>query len=137
MTDSVVLTDGESQITLHPPEYYSDGHGLHHRVDLVGGPFYGSIDAVSYEGRRGLQSFHRQLVALYENLSGEAALPESYENLKVSLTGNGRGHVTVRADARAYGPISDVRFSFSFQIDQTHLPSIIAAVERLFVTERL
>ena len=129
--DGVMLTDGRNRIFLRPPEPYP-GDGFHHQVDLVGGPFQGAIDASSYEGPKALQPFHRQLVALYQSLKGQAELPDSYDNLKVSLSGDGLGHVTVRADAIT-GDYMDTRLSFTFRLDQTQLPPVIAAVERLFL----
>jgi len=131
MTDEgkgLLLTDGQSRIFMHPPVPYRDGSGLSHKVDLVGGPFGGSIIASSYAGPQTYRSFHRELLELYRNLNGEANLPQSYENLRVSLTGDGLGHVTVRADAVA-GDCMDIRLSFNFRIDQTQLPDVIAAVE--------
>jgi hypothetical protein len=65
--DGVLLTDGHSCIFFHPAVPYSDGHGHHHQVDLIAGPFRGSIDASSYESG-GLRAFHQQLVALYQSL---------------------------------------------------------------------
>jgi len=131
-SDGVLLTDGRSRVFLHPPTPYRDGHGFHHQVDLVGGPFEGSIIATSYEGSRTLGSFHRELVALYRSLKGEAHLPRSYENLRVSLKGDGLGHMTVQADALA-GDCMETRLSFNFRIDQTQLLDVIADVERLFL----
>jgi hypothetical protein len=130
--DGVLLTDGQSRIFLHPPEPYPDGHGYHHQVELVGGPFRGTIDASSYQGPGALRSFHQQLVALYQSLRGEAQLPQSYENLKVLLKGDGLGHISVLVTALA-GDCMDVRLTLAFRVDQTRLPPIIAAVERFFL----
>jgi hypothetical protein len=77
------------------------------------------------------RSFHRELVSLYQSLSGEAHLPRSYDNLKVSLKGDGLGHVTVQVDALA-DDCMDTRLSFNFRVDQTQLLDIVA-VERLFL----
>jgi hypothetical protein len=41
--------------------------------------------------------------------------------------------VSVDADVRDY---MDVQLSFSFSIDQTYLPEIIAAVEEFFLKQR-
>jgi hypothetical protein len=130
--DGVLLTDGEYRVFLHPPEPYAGGHGYHHRVDLVGGPFRGSIDASCYEPPTALRSFHRQLLALYQSLQGEARLPHSYENLKLVLKGDGLGHVNVQVAAVA-GDLRDIHLSFAFRIDQTEVAPIIAAIERLFL----
>jgi hypothetical protein len=135
MTDEgegLLLTDGRCRIFMHPPRPYRDGHGFSHKVDLVGGPFGGSIIASSYAGPQTYGSFHRELLGLYRSLTGEASLPRSYENLRISLKGDGLGHLTVQADAVA-GDCMDIRLSFNFRIDQTQLPDVIAAVERLFL----
>jgi hypothetical protein len=131
--DGLLLTDGRNRIFFHPPLPYPDGHGFKQQVDLVAGPFQGTISASSYERLRALRPFHQQLVSLHQSLSGEARLPDSYDTIKVSLKGDGRGHVTVRVDAIA-GPCMDVRLSFGFGIDQTHLPPIIATIERFIRT---
>jgi hypothetical protein len=134
-TDGILISEGQNRVFLHPPELYpGSGSGFHHLVELVGGPFQGIIDAVSYERPTGLRPFHRQLVALYQSLAGEAQLPHSYENLKLSLRGDGRGHIAVRAEAVMYSRHVDARCEFSFVIDQTQLPPVIAAVERLFLS---
>jgi hypothetical protein len=137
MTDEVegvLLTDGRSRVFLHRPEPYADGHGYHHRVDLVGGPFAGTIDASSYEGPRALLFFHKELVALCERLKGEAHLPNSYENLRLSLRGDGLGHIAVQVEAHAVvqteGTVSECLLSFGFAIDQTQLATVIATVDR-------
>jgi hypothetical protein len=132
MTDKiegVLLTDGRSSVFLHLPEPYSDGHGYHHQVDLVGGPFRGTINASSYERIRGLRQFRDLLAALYQTLRGEAHLSAAYENLKLSLQGDGLGHIVVQVDARA-GDCMEMKLSFNFVIDQTQLPEVIAQIDR-------
>src|SRR4051812_41751298 len=99
--EGLLLTDGGHSVFLHPPVRYADGYGFSQRVDLVAGPFRGSIDVSSYQGPRALGSFHEQLLALYKSLAGEAKLPDTYDSLKIALTGDGLGHVTVRVDAIA------------------------------------
>lgn len=137
--NGVLLTDGRNRIFLHPPKLYPGGHGFTHQVDLVFGPFQGSFETSSYEGPMALQTFYEQLNALYGSLRGEARLPDSYENLKVYLSGDGLGHFKVRADIWVVptGDDMDIQFSFSFSIDQTQLPDIAAAVQRVFLNESL
>jgi|SRR5579864_3544313 len=132
--DTLVLTDGENRVLFHPPETYADGHGFRHRVDLVGGPFRGSIDASSYAGLRALSFFGKELVALHHSLRGVVHLPKSYENLRMSLTGDGLGHIAINVEARALttveASIGRSLLMFDFAIDQTHLPAIVATIER-------
>ena len=66
----------------------------------------------------------------YDTLQGEAQLPNTYGYLKLLLTGNGRGHIAVRVEV--FYP-TDVQLSFGFAMDQTQLPAVIAAVERLLL----
>ena len=127
----MLLTDGQNRVLFHPPQVNSGGHGFRQRIDLVGGPFQGSIDDSSYEGLGALRGFHRQLVTLYDTLQGETRLPNTYYYLKLSLTGDGRGHIAVRVEV--FHP-TDVQLSFGFAMDQTELPAVIAAVERLFLS---
>jgi hypothetical protein len=68
-------------------------------------------------------------------LNGEARLPRACQNLRVSLKGDGLGHVDVHVDAFAgYG--TEPRLIFTFRIDQTQLLDVIADVERLFLEPR-
>jgi len=78
-----------------------------------------------------MASFREQLLVLHENLRSEARLSNAYENLRMSLVGDGLGHVMVKGEARADD--SDIRLTFHFMMDQTQLPNIIRAVEQLFL----
>jgi hypothetical protein len=126
--DSVVISDERCKIVLWPPKF--DTHGFEHRVDLVAGAFRGSINAVAYANAYG--HFRTGLVKLYETLSGEVAYP-AYENLDLKMTGDGRGHieVSVRATDDFYRPI---QLSLRIFLDQTQLPTIIDAIERVFLS---
>jgi hypothetical protein len=128
-SDGVLLTDKRSRIFLHPPQPDPHGHGFRQLVDIVAGSFRGTIEAECYDPRA-LHSFHQQLQELYQSLKGKAELPCSYENLKVSLEGDGMGHMTVRVEARE-GFAMNVRLNFFFQIDQTELRAVIDSTERL------
>jgi hypothetical protein len=127
--DGVLFTDREYSVVLHPPEPYADGHGYHHRVDLVAGPFQGTIDATSYQNVGVLRRFHDELIVLYQDLKGEAHLGGGYENLTIDLVGDGLGHIAVHVEAIA-GDCMDTRLSYTFTIDQTQLPSAIASIAK-------
>jgi len=128
-SDGVLITDGRSSVFIHPPQPYPDNVGYHHQVDLVGGPFRGSINASCYENVIALRHFSSQVVTLYRNLKGEAVLSNAYDNFKLSLKGDGLGHVEVQVLAAA-GGLLDCHLSFRFSIDQTQLPAIVAALEQ-------
>ncbi len=127
--DGVYFADRDYSVLLHPPESYPDGICYHHYVDIVAGPFHGTIDATSFVKVQALDQFRKELVALYENLTGEAHLKNVYENFKLELRGDGRGHVVVHVDAVA-GPSMDTRLTFNFTIDQTQLPPAITSLSK-------
>lgn len=132
MTDDergVLLSDGRSSIFLYPPTTYPDGHGYHHRVDLVAGPCRGTIDAKSYAPIGALRQFRDELIALHRSLTGAAQLSVAYENLKMILKGDGLGHMLIEVQAEA-GDLMDIRLSFTLTSDQTKLPAVIAGIER-------
>ena len=83
--DGVYFADRDYSVLLHPPESYPDGICYHHYVDIVAGPFHGTIDATSFVKVQALDQFRKELVALYENLTGEAHLKNVYENFKLEL----------------------------------------------------
>jgi len=133
-TDGVLIADPPNRILLYPPhKIHSGGYGFEHNVELVGGPFQGTMVASSYVGLPALLAFHRELLTLYRTLIGEAHLPGLYENLALSFVGDGLGHIRVNVDARA-GPLMEVRFSFELHIDQTQLLAIIAGIDRHFLS---
>jgi hypothetical protein len=126
--DGVLLADNGYSVLLHRPVPYSDGHGYRHRIDLIAGPFQGTIDATTYVNVSALNRFREALVGLYQNLKGDVQLA-GYENFTLSLKGDGLGHITVRVEAIA-GPCMDTRLTYTFNIDQTQLPQAISSLER-------
>jgi len=131
--EGVLFTDGRDRVLFHPPKPYSDGHGFHHLIDIVSGPFQGTVETSSYEGVTALASFRDDLAVLYEKLKGEAHLPRSYENAMLSVRGDGLGHLVVAGEVRA-GYVMQSRLQFEFSIDQTHLPEIMRAIDRFFLS---
>ncbi|WP_044563525.1 hypothetical protein [Azospirillum sp. B4] len=129
MDDRVVFSDGRSSVILHPPLAESDGHGFDLTVDLVGGPFAGTILATTYLSLQAWDRFRNDLARLHKSLRGEASTDTWFSNFNIALRGDGRGHIRVTADAR--DEWSDTTtLSLSFTIDQTHLPPIMATLER-------
>jgi hypothetical protein len=112
---------------------YSDGHGFHHLTDIVSGPFRGTVETSSYAGLVAFVEFRHELAALYESLNGEAHLPDSYENMRLVVKGDGLGHLTVEGEVRA-GNLMEFHLRFEFSMDQTYLPEIIGAIDRIFLS---
>jgi hypothetical protein len=131
MTESsfVCFAEGDYKVLLHEPELYSDGGGHHVLVELVAGPFRGTIDAQTYVGVAALSRFCDAPVQLYQSLSGEAVL-DWYENFSLRLIGDGRGHILVQVKAMA-GPTMETRLTYEFGLDQTQLPQAIGSLARL------
>jgi hypothetical protein len=119
--------EGTDSVFLHRPISYPDGHGYHQYVDLVAGPFRGRIRATSYESGA-LRAFGNQLLVLHANLRGIARLPFTYDTLKMTLEGDGLGHLHVEVLASGGGLLESL-LKFSFRMDQTQLPSIIASIK--------
>jgi len=126
----VVISDGRSSVLLTPVGPSSAG--IPTRVDLVAGPFRGSV---LDETADGYERFHRELVALYETLSGTAQLTSLEGHFSLVLTALPQGAISVTVAAvGSYVP--RIRLEFEFEIDQTYLPSIIARIEQTFLDEK-
>jgi hypothetical protein len=126
----VVLDDGICRITLHPPASVAE-HGLEHRVDVLAGPFQGTITAIAHENP--YRRFHEQLADLYRTLSGEARLGSSYENLDMIVSGDGQGHVTIVVAVSA-DRLRPIKLELTIVVDQTQLRQIIDQIERTFIS---
>jgi hypothetical protein len=129
----VVLDDGVCRITLYPPASVAE-HGLEHQVDVLAGPFQGTITAIAYENP--YRRFHEQLVDLYRTLSGEARLGSAYENLDMIVSGDGRGHVAINVAVSA-DRARPITLEFKIVVDQTQLREIIDQIERTFMSQFL
>jgi hypothetical protein len=127
--DPVVIGDAEHHITLHPPDAFRT-HGLEHRIDVMAGPFRGSLLASCYA--KPYRRFHEELSTLHETLLGEARLGPSYENLEVDFSGDGRGHIAVKVTVHA-DHVRPIRLEYRIYLDQTQLPKIIRQVEQAFI----
>jgi len=127
-SDCVVLLDDSCKVVLHRPGVPPHEH-FDHRVDIVSGPFQGTFTASAYANA--YPRFRAELSELYETLNGEAALG-GYENLEIGVKADGLGHfaLSILAIEDHHRPI---RLSFTMFLDQTQLPGIIAAIERVFI----
>lgn len=121
------LSEGSSEISLHAPRGYADGHGFSQVVDVRADGIQGSVIAVSYANVATWVKFRDALLGLYESLSGKVDLGPVFDKLRLSLTGDGMGHFAVDVEIRD-GDILDTRLSFRFSVDQTQLPAVIRAI---------
>ena len=125
--DSVVIGNGDSSVILTPAGTPNE-LGFPTQIAISAGPFRGTIvdDTV---GR--YERFHRELLDLYQSLSGTARLG-SYEHFSLVLTAYHTGSIGV--EVAAFGShVPRVKVEYGFEFDQTYLPPIIESIERLFL----
>lgn len=89
------------------------------------GPWCGRIGVEFYMDE--LPRFGEEIRQLYRDLKGTATLHPIESDIKLELTGNGRGEIEVNGVARSQFAI-DSQLSFRFSIDQTFLPKIADAL---------
>lgn len=76
-----------------------------------------------------LSRFAEQLRVLRRDLSGSAQLQPLEPYISLTLTGDGKGHVTVEGTARNHFE-SGTKLSFEFTIDQTYLAAIVDSLTK-------
>lgn len=101
-----------------PTGEYFDDNWVSVRVSVFAGGFRGRFDA-SFQIAE-ILGFRDQLDSLYRTLKGEAKLITMETQLTLTLTGNGRGGVSVKGEAWDQPGIGN-RLEFTFEIDQTYL----------------
>lgn len=102
---------------------YWDGNWVTSGVEAKAGSFAGRFTADLRVDE--LVAFRRQLVTLYEKLSGRASLASIERWLELDLDGDGRGHIAVSARLQeSLGPWPAV-LEFHLELDQTDLPPLI------------
>jgi hypothetical protein len=126
----VVISDGRSSVILTPVG--PPAAGIPTRVDMVAGPFRGSVLDETAEG---YERFHRELVALHESRAGTAQLTSLEGHFSLVLTVLPHGAISVNVAAvGSYVP--RIRLEFEFEIDQAYLPAIIARIEQTFLDDK-
>lgn len=128
LDQGVIVTNGRSGVWLRRAGLESElGHPTLIKVQV--GSFSGTVrdDTVgSYA------EFRQQLIRLYNELSGTARLG-SYEGFGLEFMGNGLGTISISVKIETEPP-DLIRFTFSFEIDQTYLPGIIHHIAAEFPT---
>jgi hypothetical protein len=77
-----------------------------------------------------LSRFGQDIEEIYKSLSGSASLDPSEPYLRLTLTGDGKGHIAVNGAAQdELGQGTEL--VFSFELDQTELPSIAKSLRSL------
>jgi hypothetical protein len=92
-------------------------------LEVSAGAWGGACGAWFHQGE--LRQFASEIEKLYDSLTGTAVLDPLEPYLELNLTGDGKGHVLVSGQAQDHpGAI----LKFRFELDQTELPAIVAAL---------
>ena len=106
----------------------SDHHNdnwLSVEVSIRSGAFQGGFRAAFLTGE--LEAFHSQLVLLHQTLRGNAEFRTLEEQLTLTLTGDGRGHMQLSGEALDQAGIGN-RLIFGILLDQTQLQSSVQSL---------
>ena len=139
METVTIGAEGSDHITLdvhgrrHPGSTdFWDANWLDGTTEVAAGAFRGRFDCLIRADE--LEQLHRQLVPLYETLSGEAVLANLEDWLHIRMTGDGRGHVEVRFRLRDE-PGCGNSLEGRLDLDQSFLPALLrqlASVQEAF-----
>jgi hypothetical protein len=125
--DGVVIADGRSGVRLSRAGDQTD-LGYPTLIEVRAGPFVGSVQDITVGS---YAAFKRNLVTLYDSLTGTASLGSLEGVISLDLTGDGRGAIAVSVEVVAeHSPL--IRLTFEFAIDQTYLPRIIRTLNDEF-----
>lgn len=120
--DCVQIGPANSQVSLCPGR--SSASPVN--VSVAAGPFQGSFSA-----DLDIRIFRNALERIYHTLDGTAALRSSDGALDVELVGNGTSRIRMKALAR---PMKQGELKFTADLDQSALPLILSAIDRLFMS---
>ena len=109
-----------------PSGDYHDDNWLTVEVSLAVGGFSGRFQASFLTAE--LMEFRDQLAALYKGLNGEAKLVTMETQLQLTLTGNGRGGISLKGEAWDRPGIGN-RLVFGLDLDQTHLATTLGELD--------
>jgi hypothetical protein len=134
----ILIGDADGQHVLIRPLYrshpglfdYWDGNWIECEIEISAGGFRGKFPASlrSEEFRPFLDGLH----ALSRALEGTASFATMEDQLELSLTADGTGHVHVSGEATDAAGIGN-RLRFEFDVDQTYLPAICQSLEAILV----
>ena len=115
---------------LHRPDPqetdYWDGNWIESQVLVAAGGFHGSI-GLSLRAEE-FVDFRDQLASLSERLDGTARFSTMEGQLKLTLSGDGKGHVLVEGVVLDEAGVGN-SLSFSFEIDQTYLSGLLQSLD--------
>lgn len=123
--EAVLFAEGPVRLAiapLGPPDY-----GLPVRIAVTAGCYAGRS-----EGLLGNPTAFRDAVAaMHRSLSGAARLETLDDALTLDLAMGARGAVAARLESRWSDGAREVRLAMDFALDQSFLPGLVAALDRL------
>ena len=111
-----------------PVGEYFDDNWVRVVVVVAVGRFAGEYEATFLTSD--FVGFRKELQALHHSLDGKASFSTMEEQLSLELVGNGRGGIELKGLA-ADVPGSDNRLEFVLQLDQSHLPNVLAGLDEI------
>ena len=129
MSAELLTQNHHRRLMMDKIELYRDGSGGHCLLEVVSAPFSASFSF--YFDNPPFTEFVRCLETIHRTLAGEARLGNNHEDPYISFRGDGRGHITVSGLLVVYDEHSQ-KLAFSFESDQTSLPSFISDLRKVF-----
>jgi hypothetical protein len=114
-----------------PTGCYHDDNWLSVEVAIRCGAFHGKFPAAFLTEE--LAAFHAQLASLYQALTGKAEFKTLEEQLDLTATGDGLGHIKISGKARDQAGTGN-RLSFDISIDQTQLQKSVQSLAAVLAT---
>ncbi len=111
-----------------PVGEYHDDNWLMVQVRVCVDRFRGTVDATFITEE--LVAFLTQLRPLYQSLSGTAEFTTMEEQLRLRLTGDGKGHIELVGEVADQPGIGN-RLHFTLHFDQSQLGATIHELERV------
>jgi len=104
---------------------YHDDNWLSVEVSVKCGAFQGKFLAAFLTGE--LESFHTQLISLYQTLVGTAKFETLEGQLELRATGDGLGHIKISGEALDQAGIGN-KLIFEIVVDQTQLQTSVQSL---------
>jgi hypothetical protein len=109
---------------------YWDGNWLHASVRVHVGGFDGRASGALRAEE--FITFRDEVAALQQSLRGHATFSTMEDWITIKMMGNGRGHIEVTGQLHDE-PGSVNRLMFRLELDQTHLPRVLAELDEVLI----
>jgi hypothetical protein len=125
LTITVIEPSSEPTLAVRLARGYS--HHVEARIEAVVDGFRASYIADLFGVD--LPGFRQAIARLYSFESSKAVFETPEDELKIEITGDGRGHFKANCVARKYDADAFPCFTFTLQFDQTEIPRMLAELD--------